>query len=206
MNPSTPPLAPLAPALPPGSGTSAAPSIPSQVGKTFAITGANSGIGLSSALILAGRGARVILACRDAHRGRAALEQVRQVATAAEPEQVGLDLGDFASIRAAGDEIGARAPRLDVLMNNAGVMALPPTRSVDGYEAHLAINHLGHFALTLRLLGSWEPHQRPALSPSHRTASGRDETAPGRPQLGATPLRAVARLLPVQARQPPVHA
>jgi NAD(P)-dependent dehydrogenase (short-subunit alcohol dehydrogenase family) len=129
-------------------------SIPSQTGRTVVITGANSGLGLRSALVLAASGATVVLACRDRDRGRGsgALEQVRSVATAADPLLVTLDLADLRSVRSGAGEIAEQVGSVDVLMNNAAVMALPPTRSADGYEAHLAINHLGHFALTLRLL------------------------------------------------------
>ena len=152
-----------------------ADALPPQVGRTVVITGANSGIGLRSAELLAARGARVVLACRDEHRGEAALERVRAQATAAEPELVRLDLAALASVREAAAEISERVPALDVLMNNAGVMALPPTRSADGFEAHLAVNHLGHFALTLRLLPTLlaAPAPRVVTTASHGHWTGR---------------------------------
>jgi NAD(P)-dependent dehydrogenase (short-subunit alcohol dehydrogenase family) len=126
--------------------------LPPQTGRTYLITGGNSGIGLRSACVLAGVGARVLLACRDPDRGGEALAHVGAHATDAPPELVALDLADLSSVARAASEIAARLDSLDVLINNAGVMALPPARSVDGYEMHLATNHLGHFALTLRLL------------------------------------------------------
>jgi NAD(P)-dependent dehydrogenase (short-subunit alcohol dehydrogenase family) len=134
------------------SAADAVQALPSQAGRTFLITGANSGIGLRSALVLAGRDARVLLACRNPDRGATALAQVRARATDAEPEFVRLDLADLASVRAAVASVADRVEGLDVLINNAGVMAVPSGRSADGYELHMATNHLGHFALTLGLL------------------------------------------------------
>jgi NAD(P)-dependent dehydrogenase (short-subunit alcohol dehydrogenase family) len=154
---------------------SEANTVPLQVGRTIVVTGANSGIGLRSAEMLAARGARVVLACRDRRRGEAALEHVRAQATAADPLLVLLNLGALASVRDAAEEISERVEALDVLMNNAGVMALPPTRSADGFEAHLAVNHLGHFALTLRLLGTLlaAPSPRVVTTASHGHWTGR---------------------------------
>lgn len=120
--------------------------IPDQTGRTVLITGANSGLGLASARVLAARGARVLLACRSPERGRAALEQVRRVGPA---DLVQLDLSDLSSVRRAAEEIRDRTgDSLDVLMNNAGVMATPLRRTVDGFELQLGTNHLGHAALT----------------------------------------------------------
>ena len=118
--------------------------IPDQSGRTVLVTGANSGLGLRSAQVLAERGARVLLACRSPERGEAALAQVDGNA-----ELVRLDLADLASVRAAAADVRERTgDRLDVLMNNAGVMAVPPGRTVDGFETQLGTNHLGHAALT----------------------------------------------------------
>jgi NAD(P)-dependent dehydrogenase (short-subunit alcohol dehydrogenase family) len=116
------------------------------------VTGANSGLGLRSAEALARRGAEVILGCRSAERGRAAQRQVAELAVAAEPRLVSLDLADLSSVRRAADEVASSTPRLDALLNNAGVMAVPLHRTADGFEAQFGTNHLGHFALTGRLL------------------------------------------------------
>lgn len=128
--------------------------ISDQTGRTVVITGANIGLGLESAKRLAERGARVILAARDPAKGGAALEQVRRVASAAAPpELVRLDLGDLDSVEEAAGRIAELAPSIDVLMNNAGVMAIPKrTTTKQGFETQFGVNHLGHFALTLRLV------------------------------------------------------
>lgn len=126
--------------------------IPDQAGRTVVVTGANSGLGLRSAEALAGRGARVLLACRDQGRAATALDAVRRAATGAEPEVVPLDLADLDSVRACAKEVAERVDQLDVLMNNAGVMAIPLRRTAQGFEAQFGTNHLGHFALTGLLL------------------------------------------------------
>lgn len=125
-----------------------AADIPDQTGRTVVITGANSGLGLRSAEALAVKGARVLMACRNETKAKAAVDQVRAVATAAEPEVVRLDLADLASVRAAADHVGELTHVLDVLMNNAGVMAVPLARTAEGFEMQFGTNHLGHFAFT----------------------------------------------------------
>jgi NAD(P)-dependent dehydrogenase (short-subunit alcohol dehydrogenase family) len=137
--------------------------IPDQSGRTVLVTGANSGLGLQTAMVLAGRSATVLLACRDPHRGQAALDGVRSRA-GADPALVQLDLADLSSVRKAADEVRAiTGDRLDVLVNNAGVMASPPRRTVDGFELQIATNHLGHAALTWLLA--------PALTPGARVVT-----------------------------------
>ena len=119
-----------------------------QSGRTAVITGANSGIGLEAARVLAGRGATVVLACRDEGRAKAAAADL-----AGRPaEIVRLDLASLASVRQAAQEISARFGRLDLLINNAGVMMPPFALTEDGFELQLGTNHLGHFALTGLLL------------------------------------------------------
>ncbi|MER5563121.1 oxidoreductase [Streptomyces sp. NPDC002506] len=127
-----------------------AQDIPDQSGRTAVVTGANSGIGLVTARELARRGARVVLACRSEARGRAAEERIRGEVPDAEVEFRPLDLADLASVR----DFAAKLPyeRLDLLINNAGVMALPFGRTADGFERQFGVNHLGHFALTGLLL------------------------------------------------------
>ncbi|MDA3649194.1 oxidoreductase [Saccharopolyspora indica] len=136
-----------------------AADIPDQTGRTALITGANSGLGHRSARALAERGARVLIACRNAEKGRAALAEIARTATA-EPELVELDLTDLASIRKAAAEVRDRTDGLDVLMNNAGVMATPRRSTRDGFELQIGTNHLGHAALTWLLLPALRPGAR----------------------------------------------
>jgi NAD(P)-dependent dehydrogenase (short-subunit alcohol dehydrogenase family) len=126
--------------------------MPDQHGRTVVITGANSGIGLEAAKALAARGATVVLAGRDPGRTAAAAEQVGAVAAGAPPETAGLDLASLESVHEAAADISARFPRLDLLINNAGVMMPPYGVTRDGFELQFGTNHLGHFALTGLLL------------------------------------------------------
>ena len=121
-----------------------AADVPDQTGRTVIVTGANSGLGLVTARVLADAGADVVLAVRDAERGRQA------AATIDAPTRVErLDLADLSSIRAFA---GAWSGPVDVLVNNAGIMAVPFGRTADGFERQIGTNHLGHFALTNLLL------------------------------------------------------
>jgi protochlorophyllide reductase len=125
--------------------------IPDQTGRTVVVTGANSGLGLRSAQVLAEKGARVFLACRSPERGAQALEKV--LATGGKAELVRLDLADLSSVRAAATEVRERTgDALDVLINNAGLMAVPLDRTADGFERQFGTNHLGHAALTWQLM------------------------------------------------------
>ncbi len=135
--------------------------IPDLAGRSIVVTGANSGIGLEAAKALAGHGAAVTLAVRDVGRGSAAAEQVRMVAPAAQIEVARLDLADLASVRQfAAEWVLAHPDGLDVLVNNAGVMAIPRRETTDGFEMQLGTNHLGHFALTGLLIGTMRPGGR----------------------------------------------
>ncbi len=126
--------------------------IPDQTGKTIVITGANSGLGLRSAEALAAKGAKVLMACRNATKAAAALESVKARATGAAPEVVALDLQSLASIRATAAGLASAHAHIDVLLNNAGIMAVPKATTEDGFESQIGTNHLGHFALTGLLL------------------------------------------------------
>ena len=126
--------------------------IPDQTGRVALVTGANSGLGFHTSLELARRGARVLMACRDTARGTAALDRLRGEVPDARAELVSLDLASLASVRACAADVAGRTDRLDVLYCNAGVMALPRRTTADGFEMQLGTNHLGHFALTGRLL------------------------------------------------------
>ena len=124
--------------------------IPDQTGRTVVITGANSGLGLRSSEVLAAKGARVLMACRSPERGADALRRVR---ASGEAELVALDLADLSSVRAAAADIRERTgDAVDVLMNNAGVMATPRGWTVDHFETQFGTNHLGHAALTWLLM------------------------------------------------------
>jgi NAD(P)-dependent dehydrogenase (short-subunit alcohol dehydrogenase family) len=125
-----------------------AADVPDQSGRTAVVTGASSGLGLVTAGVLASRGATVILACRDMGRAERAAGQIRAGAPGAGVHVLRLDLASLASVREAASEIRASWPRLDLLINNAGVMRPPYQRSADGFELTFATNHLGHFALT----------------------------------------------------------
>ena len=126
----------------------AAADIPDQRGRTAVVTGANSGIGFETARALAERGATVVLACRSVDRGNDAAERILAGMPDAALVVVRLDLSSLASIREAAEELRAAHARLDLLINNAGVMWTPRSRTVDGFELQFGTNHLGHFALT----------------------------------------------------------
>ncbi|MBD0425158.1 SDR family NAD(P)-dependent oxidoreductase [Streptomyces sp. TRM S81-3] len=124
--------------------------IPDQDGRVAVVTGANSGLGYVAARELARKGARVVLACRSEARGSAAVERLLGEVPGARVELGRLDLGDLASVRAFAS--GLPYERIDLLLNNAGVMALPRGTTADGFETQFGVNHLGHFALTGLLL------------------------------------------------------
>jgi len=129
-----------------------ASDVPALGGKLFVITGGNSGIGFEAARVLVQKGGRVVLACRDQKKMAEASAQLRAEASGADVEEVVVDLSSLASIERAAAEIGRRHDHVDVLINNAGVMALPERSTADGFEMQFGTNHLGHFAFTGRLL------------------------------------------------------
>ena len=130
--------------------------IPDQSGRIAVVTGANSGLGLVIARELAREGALVVLACRNMEKGRAALADVAAAASGPEPELEELDLASLSSVRSFAERFKAGHDHLDLLINNAGVMAAPRRFTEDGFELHLGTNHLGHFALTNQLLPHME--------------------------------------------------
>jgi NAD(P)-dependent dehydrogenase (short-subunit alcohol dehydrogenase family) len=136
-----------------------ADDVPDQTGRTIVVTGANSGLGAAAAEVLARRGATVVLACRNTAKGEAAAARMTGAVTVRK-----LDLADLASVR----EFAAATPRLDVLVNNAGVMAVPLQRTADGFEMQLGTNFLGHFALTGLLLPRITDRVVTVSSPAHR--------------------------------------
>jgi len=138
--------------------------IPLQHGRTALITGANSGLGLETARALAARGARVVLACRSQAKAEAACQQLG-ASSGAEAIPLELDLADLESVRRAANAVSERWGALDLLINNAGVMAPPRQVSAQGLELQFAVNHLGHFALTQLLLPVMQ--QRPGARVVH---------------------------------------
>ncbi len=148
--------------------------VPDQSGRTAVITGGNSGIGFETARVLAGRGATVILGCRDAGRARDAARRIIATAPGADVRAVPLDLASLASVRAAATRIRSAFAPVDLLINNAGVMMPPYGRTADGFETQFGVNHLGHFALTGLLLGRLAgPSPRVVTVSSNNHASGR---------------------------------
>ena len=127
-------------------------SVPDLTGLTAVVTGANGGLGLETAAVLAGKGATVIMAARNQAKARDAMAAIRTRSPEASLELVELDLAAQASVRTAAEQIRERHDRLDILVNNAGVMAMPERRTADGYEMQLGVNHLGHWTLTALLL------------------------------------------------------
>jgi NAD(P)-dependent dehydrogenase (short-subunit alcohol dehydrogenase family) len=136
-----------------------AANIPDQSGRTFVVTGANSGLGASTARELAAHGASVILACRNVAKAEKVAASISGT-TEVRP----LDLSDLSSVRAFAETVG----QIDVLVNNAGVMALPLGRTKDGFEMQIGTNHLGHFALTGLMLPKIRDRVVTVSSAAHR--------------------------------------
>ncbi len=136
--------------------------IPDQTGKVAIVTGANSGIGYETARALAHKGATAILACRNEQKGQAAADQIQSEGPKGTAVFMQLDLSDLASVRGFVAEFNGRYNRLDLLINNAGVMIPPFGKTADGFELQFGVNHLGHFALTSLLLEKilTTPHSR----------------------------------------------
>lgn len=129
-----------------------ATDIPDQHGRTAVVTGANGGLGLITARDLAAKGAHVVMAVRNQSKAAAAVEQIRAAVPDASLELVALDLASQASVQEAAGRILAGHDHLDLLINNAGVMAIAEARTVDGFEMQFGVDHLGHWTLTALLL------------------------------------------------------
>ena len=149
--------------------------MPDMQGRTVVITGGNSGIGFETAAALAGMGARVVITARNADKGRAAVAAIaRRLAGDGQVQLVVFDLADLSSVRRGTDEILEQAPRIDVLVNNAGLVLTERSETVDGLEATFAVNHLGPFLLTNLLLDRLRASSPSRIvnvaSTAHRTA------------------------------------
>jgi len=146
--------------------------VPAQNGRVFLVTGANSGIGYETARVLAGKGARVLMGCRSKTRAAAAISKIREEFPQADLTYIPLDLGDLESIREAAALVGQER-RLDVLVNNAGIMMPPREATMDGFESQFGVNHLGTFALTGLLLDKLAKGKEPRVvitsSMAHRS-------------------------------------
>ncbi|XP_056306925.1 retinol dehydrogenase 12, like [Danio aesculapii] len=121
-------------------------------GKTVLITGANTGIGKETAIDLAKRGARIIMACRDMEKAEAALKEVKDASGNQDVVISSLDLSDSKSIRGFAEKINKEEKQVNILINNAGVMVCPYGKTADGFEMQIGVNHMGHFLLTYLLL------------------------------------------------------
>jgi NAD(P)-dependent dehydrogenase (short-subunit alcohol dehydrogenase family) len=127
-------------------------NVPDQHGRTTLVTGANTGLGFWTAVHLAKAGARVLIGSRSADRGAEALDRLRAEAPGSDADVLGLDLSSLAAVEDAAGRLRESEDRLDLLINNAGVMMPPYGTTADGFELQLGVNHLGHFALTAHLL------------------------------------------------------
>lgn len=126
--------------------------MPDQTGKVAIVTGANSGLGYESAQALIRHGAHVVIACRNQNKAAAAYAQLEACAPETSLDSIPLDLSDLTSVHDFATAFRDRYDRLDILLNNAGVMAPPRSETADGFELQFGTNHLGHFALTGRLM------------------------------------------------------
>lgn len=132
-------------------------------GKTIVITGANSGIGLETARELARRGGHIVMACRDPGRAEAARADIAGTVPGARLELAQLDLASLANVRAFASALATKHPRIDVLINNAGLFPFKRMLTADGFEMQIGVNHLGHFLLTDLLLPQLLATSRPRV-------------------------------------------
>lgn len=136
--------------------------VPDQSGKTFLVTGANTGLGFEASKVLAARGARILLGCRSEDRANSAMEQILEETPGADLKFIPLDQADLSSIKNTAKLVG-KEPQIDVLVNNAGIMGVPHSLTKDGFESQFGVNHLGTFALTSLLLPKLEQAKKPRI-------------------------------------------
>ena len=171
-----------------------ATDIPDQSGRTAVVTGANTGLGYETAAALAARGANVVLAVRDLEKGKAAADLIVRRYPGAEVSLQELDLTSLESVHQAADALRAGHDRIDLLINNAGVMMTPKSTTKDGFELQFGTNHLGHFALTGRLL------DRLLATPGSRVVQRSAALATARAASGSTTSNPSTQLQPRCAR------
>ncbi len=172
-------------------------NLPDLSGKTYAITGGNSGLGLEAAKILTKKGARVVITARSKGKADEALEAVRAHSPGAEVAFVRLDLADAASVTEAAAALTSACPRIDAIINNAGVMQPPETRTKEGFELQLATNHLGHFRLNSLLFAHLEASSArivPVSSIAHKLGSIHFDDLMGTKKYDATDFYAQSKL------------
>lgn len=166
-----------------------AADVPDQSGRVVVVTGANTGIGYHTAAVFADRGAHVVLAVRNLEKGNAARARIMAARPGAHVTLQQLDLCSLDSVRAAADALRTAYPRIDVLINNAGVMWTPKQVTKDGFELQFGTNHLGHFALTGLVLDHMLPvpgsrvvttrrWSNPARSPTTKICSAASGPSP----------------------------
>ena len=179
--------------------------VPDQSGRVVIITGSNTGVGYEAAAVLADKGAHVVLAVRNVDKGKDAKARITATSPNANVTVQELDLASLASVRKAADELRAAHPRIDLLINNAGVMTLDKAGTEDGFELQFGTNHLGHFALTGLLLENMLAVSGSRVvtmsSPGHRILATIDFD---HLTVGSS-IQPVRRLRAVQARQSAVH-
>ena len=179
--------------------------IPDQTGRVAVVTGSNTGLGLETARALAGAGAEVVLAIRNLHKGETARSQILESHPDATVQLQSLDLGSLDSVRTAADELLERHDRLDLLINNAGVMYTEWQTTSDGFEFQMGVNHLGHFVLTDllidRLMTTDGSRVVNVSSVAHKIKL---DARPGHDDVRRE-VRPGRRLRPLEAGQPAVH-
>jgi len=127
-------------------------NVPDLTGKTFIVTGANSGIGYEATKAFAMKNAKVIMGCRNLEKAQIAKNEILQEYKTADLDIILLDLMDFNSIKAFANKVIKKYPKIDVLLNNAGIMTVPYGPTKNGLEKQIGVNHFGHFYLTMSLL------------------------------------------------------
>ena len=139
-------------------------NVPDQSGKTVIVTGSSSGIGFEAAKVLADKGAEVIIAVRNQQKGENALREIKRGNPKVNVVYMNLDLADLKSVKSFADEFNSRYEKLDILINNAGVMIPPYSKTTDGFELQMGTNHLGHFALTAQLFEKLKSSPAPVIT------------------------------------------
>ncbi len=182
-----------------------AADVPGQTGRVAVITGANTGLGFETASVLAGKGAHTVLAVRNLDKGNDAVARIKAANPNATVTLQQLDLMSLDNVRKAADELRTAFPRIDLLINNAGVMYTDKGSTKDGFETQFGTNHLGHFALTGLLLDHLPAGRRLARGHRQQRRAPHPRQDPLRRPESRPQLQPRRRLRAVQARQLDVH-